>query len=357
MIHQKKMWAWLSNGLAMTSFVAFGSLNFTNRAYERAAQLFRPLVQSKEHQERIRNQVCIVTGANSGLGREIATQLCKLGCQVHMVCRSQERGQQAWEEIKRECGSNDNLHLHIADISQLDSVQKFARTFQASNQRLDVLINNAGILPLKQEFTDKEGLDMTFATNTAGPYLLCRLLLPLMEKTCNSTAHDMPRMRPRIINVSSGGAYTAKLNPNTNWWHPPPIEKFDGNAVYSQTKRQEIIFTRHLAARQQIESSASPGVLCFSAHPGWAETPGVRSSIPDFYEKFKSLFRTVQQGADGIVWLACCLEVEESGVENGSFFLDRQPQRFHLPLAFTEESEQDFQEFIRNLDALISKYY
>ncbi|EDO48057.1 predicted protein [Nematostella vectensis] len=134
----------------------------------------------------------MITGANSGIGKETARALAKSGATVHMVCRDEQRGEQARQELLQESG-NQNIYLHVLDMSQPSNVCKFARDFAASNRPLHVLVNNAGCMVNTRTITE-DGLEMNFATNTLGTYILTRELLPCLTS----------QESPRVITVSSG---------------------------------------------------------------------------------------------------------------------------------------------------------
>lgn len=127
--------------------------------------------------------------------------------------------------------------------------------------------------------------------------------------------------------------------------------KFDGTRAYSHTKRQQVHMAEYFARQH-------PNVQFHSMHPGWAETPGVKSSIPGFYDSFKSSFRTQEEGADTIVWLSISEELlsKHPNESNGSFWFDRAPARKHLPLAFTQPSDADIESMIKQLDEIAGKY-
>ena len=111
------------------------------------------------------------------------------------------------------------------------------------------------------------------------------------------------------------------------------MDPYDGTRVYSQNKRQQVVMTKKYGERH-------PGVKVWTMHPGWADTPAVRTSIPEFYEKMKDRLRSVEQGADTLVWLAVSKAAAVKH-ESGLFFQDREPVSKHLPLAWTKHSSQD----------------
>lgn len=264
-------------------------------------------------------RACLVTGATSGLGLATAKGLARQGATVHMLARNESKGKWIREGIVRRTG-NENVHLEYADLSSLASVRGFAARFLDRERRLDVLINNAGILLSERELS-VDGFELSFATNVLGPFLLNSLLVPLLEAGAPS----------RIINVSSGGMYAQKLDVEDLQFERKP---FNGVTAYAQAKRAQVILTELWA-----EKLAGSGITVNAMHPGWADTPGVRTSIPRFYRLVKRGLRTPEQGADTIVWLAVAESV--AGI-SGRFWLDRRERATHL-LPGTQSPPRDRQ--------------
>ena len=127
----------------------------------------------------MKRKICIVTGSNSGIGKETAVSLAAMGATVIMVVRDQERGEKARREIVKQTGNN-SVDLMICDLSSMDSIRHFTKEFKKKYDRLDVLVNNAGALFNKREVTS-EGFERTFAVNYLGPFLLTHELLDLLK--------------------------------------------------------------------------------------------------------------------------------------------------------------------------------
>ena len=140
----------------------------------------------------MQGKVCIVTGSNSGIGKETASALASMGATVVMAVRNQERGKKARAEIVKASG-NDGTDLMICDVSSTSSIRSFTKEFVGKYNRLDVLINNAGAVFSKRE-TTVDGFENTFAVDYLGMFLLTHELLPLLRSSAPS----------RIINLSSG---------------------------------------------------------------------------------------------------------------------------------------------------------
>jgi NAD(P)-dependent dehydrogenase (short-subunit alcohol dehydrogenase family) len=262
-------------------------------------------------------KVVLVTGATSGLGAAAAEAFAKLGARVWLVARDRGRAEAMRDQIVTRSG-NDAVEIGVCDLSRLASIREFAHDFRSRSERLDVLVNNAGVLPPERTLTD-DGIETTFATNVVGPFLLTELLLPALRASAPA----------RVINVSSGGMYTQKLHADDlNMEH----DAFDGSVAYSRTKRAEVILTEELA--RTLDGS---GVVVHSMHPGWVDTPGVRSSLPRFYRLMKPFLRTAEQGADTIVWLGAA---EEPASSTGGFWHDRRQRPTHL-LPWTHESREE----------------
>jgi NAD(P)-dependent dehydrogenase (short-subunit alcohol dehydrogenase family) len=259
---------------------------------------------------------CLVTGANSGIGFETARALADLGADVVLLCRSRERGEEAQQRIRSETG-NRRVSLELLDMSDLAAVREVgARLAQAP---VDVLIHNAGVLPDSRVET-RDGLELTFATHVAGPFLLTRLLEPRLRESSDA----------RVVWVSSGGMYTRRLSLRDPNWERR--ESYDGVIAYAETKRAQVVLAELFA-----EALAGSSVVVNAMHPGWADTPAVRSSLPRFHRVMQALLRTPAEGADTVVWLAASAPARQW---SGRFFFDREPRRTYL-VPGTRESERD----------------
>ncbi len=262
-------------------------------------------------------RVVMVTGATSGLGLAAAEGFARLGATVWLLARHQARAEQARIRVAERSGNQD-VHVGVCDLSDPRSVRLFAERFTAQARRLDVLVNNAGVLPARRTLSP-DGIETTFATNVLGPFLLTSLLLPLLERSAPA----------RIINVSSGGMYTRRIRVDDLQCERGD---FDGPTAYARAKRAQVILTEMWAKRLQRR-----GVMVHAMHPGWADTPGLKASLPLFYRLTRPLLRTPEQGADTIVWLGAA---EEPGRRTGLFWHDRRPRPTHL-LPWTHETQQE----------------
>jgi len=283
--------------------------SFDRGGYVRHAAAFDPDDLAVD----LAGRVCLVTGANSGIGLETSASLAKRGATVWMLCRDRSRGEAALREVRQRSGSR-RVHLGLLDVANPDSVRNFASAFAPA--RVDVLVHNAGVLPAKRMLSS-DGHELTLATHVLGPWRLTQALLRKLR-----TAAD-----PRVIFVSSGGMYTQRLSLDDVEWNRRP---YDGVKAYAQTKRMQVVLAHVLAADL-------PGGTVSAMHPGWADTPAVRSSLPRFWSAMRDRLRTPAEGADTVVWLAAS---EAARGRSGRFWFDRVPRSPHL-LPWTRESSAE----------------
>jgi NAD(P)-dependent dehydrogenase (short-subunit alcohol dehydrogenase family) len=284
----------------------------------------------EESQARLDGWTVLVTGAGSGIGAAACERFARAGADVHMLVRNRERGEQARAEIAASTGS-DRVFLEICDVSSMASVREFAADFLAKHAELHVLVHNAGVMPPERTLTP-EGFELTFATNVLGPFLMTKLLLPALRRGAPS----------RIINVSSGGMYSQRLDAEDLQLAG---RDYDPSAFYAHTKRAEVILTELWAERLR-----GTGVTVHSMHPGWADTPGVQSSLPRFRKFTRPLLRNAEQGADTIFWLA---SAPEPASRSGLFWHDREPRTLHR-VPWTRETPADRERLWEELEGFTS---
>lgn len=261
-------------------------------------------------------KVVLVTGAASGVGAAAAEGFARLGATVWLLGRNRERGEHARSRISEQTGS-DALRVETCDLSELRSVRRFVSGFMDQCPRLDVLVNNAGVLTGERALS-ADGIELTFATNVVGPFLLTKLLLPVLRDSAPA----------RVINVSSGGMYGQRLNDDLQ----SERGSFNGTAAYARSKWAQVVLSEMWARRLR-----GSGVVVHSMHPGWVDTPGLRDSLPGFRRFTRRLLRTPAQGADTIVWLGAA---PQSGEVTGGFWFDRARRPTHL-VPCTHESDAD----------------
>ena len=259
----------------------------------------------------------LVTGASSGLGAATCETLATSGARVEMLVRDPAKGEDVRARIAEQTGS-DRLRLWECDVSSLESVREFATRFRREAGPLSALVNNAGVMPPERRHS-ADGLELGFATNVLGPFLLTGLLLPALGAGAPS----------RVVNVSSGGMYTAKLDAaDLQLVH----RDYDPPRFYAHAKRCEVVLTELWQERL-----AGTGVTAHSMHPGWADTPGIQDSLPGFRRVMRPLLRDERQGADTIAWLCWA---PEPARRPGLFWHDRAPRATHKAPG-TRESGED----------------
>ena len=251
-------------------------------------------------------KTCLVTGANSGIGKETALGLARAGARVVLVCRNQQKGEAALADIRRETGSSA-LDLLIADMSSLASVRALAAHVEQRYPRLDVLVNNAGAA-LWEHKLSAEGIEMTVAGNHLGPALLTMKLLERLKASAPA----------RIVNVSSEAHRSARLDLNDLQY---ATRKYSGIGAYGQSKLLMNAFTFELARRLE-----GTGVTVNCLHPGVVSTniwptdaPLVARAIMGLMKPFMT---NSKRGADVSLYLAMSPDV--AGV-NGKYFVKSKP--------------------------------
>lgn len=233
-------------------------------------------------------KVVVITGANSGIGKATALDLARRGAKVYLACRDQGRGEAAQKEIITLTG-NKNVFYRPLDLCSLDSVREFAKGFLAEEQRLDVLVNNAGMVYRKYKET-KDGLEMQMSANHLGHFLLTNLLLDLLKKTAPS----------RIINISSLAHFFGKIDKRDLMSKKKTYRPFQ---IYSHTKLANVLFTRELS-RHLLNT----GVTVNAVHPGvvrteiWKIPETILGKINDALLKF--FVKTPEEGAQTMIRLA-----------------------------------------------------
>ena len=208
-------------------------------------------------------------------------------------------------EISAAAGSA--VEADLADLSSLEETAAFAARFAEDHDRLDVLVLNAGALTHSYTVTG-EGNELTFATQVLSPFLLIRALVPLLEAAAPS----------RVIVVASGGMYTEPLDVDAL---DAASATYDGTKAYARCKRAQVVL-----AEEWTRELLDTGITVNAMHPGWADTPGLRTALPGFTRVVGPLLRTSAEGADTIVWLAAAPEAVEI---SGLFFLDRRARAKH----------------------------
>jgi len=235
--------------------------------------------------------ICLVTGTTSGLGRATAVELAKLGATVVVAARDKTKGEAAVAEIKRASG-NPNLDLLVCDLSLQASTRAAAEEFQRRHERLNVLINNAAVFVGKRALT-RDGLELMFATNHLGPFLLTLLLLERLEAGAPA----------RVINVSAPSTVKPDFDDLQG------ERKFSSAQAFGASKAGNLLFTYALALRLQ-----GRGVTVNAYHPGIVRT-GLMRQAPAPMRLFTGILnifgQTPERAAEGLVQLASSNQFED----------------------------------------------
>lgn len=263
------------------------------------------------------NKIVMVTGANSGMGLATSIELARRGAHVIMVCRNEGRARIAHEEAIRQSGS-ENIEWMLGDLGDLDSIRRLANGYKSKFDVLDVLINNAGVLSLKHQFT-QQGFELQLGINHVGHFLLTNLLID----------HLLNAKQGRIVNVSSGAYKVGKIH-----FDDLALEKrYNVVTGYAQSKLANILFTKQLAVR--LKGSR---VTSNCLHPGAVMTNLGIDRKTGFgkrvYAMLRPFFLTPKEGSQSAIYLATSPEVAEV---SGEYFY-RQEMK---PLSLRANNKQD----------------
>ena len=250
-------------------------------------------------------RTALVTGATGGLGRATAESLAGLGARVILLGRDEEKLAGLRAALAESTGQ-DRFSTVVADLSSLRDVRAAGEAIRAAEDRLDVLVDNAGGI-FAERRTSADGIEASMALMAVGPFVLVSELLPLLRASQDA----------RVIAVTSGGMYTQRLD----------VGDLDGAAVdyngprfYARAKRAQVALVREWARRTR-----GSGIAFNAMHPGWARTPGLSESLPGFDRVMGPVLRTPEEGIDTVVWLATA---PRSELGNGRLYLDRRPRAF-----------------------------
>jgi NAD(P)-dependent dehydrogenase (short-subunit alcohol dehydrogenase family) len=259
--------------------------------------------------DKLHQPIMMVTGANSGIGKATALTLAKKNVRVVMVCRNQQKGEIAQKEIIKESG-NPNVDLHICDFAGLDNIRRFVDLYNTNYDRLDVLINNAAVIPQDRQET-QSGYELQFGVNHLAPFLLTNLLL---EKLKNSSI-------ARIVTVASVGHKFGKIHFDDLQFSQKPYRKL---VAYTQSKLANVIFTYELARRLQgtqvTANCLDPGHV--KSDIGVYKDGGFAQFV--FRTLLRPIHKTPEEGADTSVYLAMSAEVK--GI-TGKYFANRKMKK------------------------------
>merc|ERR1719336_1698531 len=198
--------------------------------------------------KRLDGKTVVITGANTGIGKICALEMSRRGAKVVLLCRSTDRGKAAAEEIRKE--TEGEVIFHKMDLSSLTSVRQCAEQLMNSLEKIDILLNNAGVM-VCPELRTEEGFEMQIGTNHFGHFLLTNLVMPLLKKAAPGA---------RIVNVSSLAHESGVMQWDDINWNTTPYSPIK---AYSQSKLANILFSKELARRGD-----GSGVTVYSLHPG-----------------------------------------------------------------------------------------
>ena len=282
--------------LDLTVFFSFDSYG-----YKRHKKYFN----KNQNYQSLEGKVCLITGANKGIGFYTAEALCRKGAKVYLLCRDSSRGKLAVSNL---VAKGYKAILETVDVSESESIRKFTANF--SEKKVDILIHNAGLIPNKRILTN-DNVELAFATHLLGPHLLTSSLVSKLKGG-------------RVIWITSGGMYLKKftLSKARN-----VSGKYNGISSYAYTKRGQVILADIWSAKLIKED-----IIVSSMHPGWVDTPGIRKYLPGFTNFLNNRLRSKSEGADTIIWLATS---ENVILETGKLWFDRKKVKKYL--WFTKE--------------------
>ncbi len=244
---------------------------------------------------KICEKTCLITGATSGIGKQTALALTRQGAKVIFTYRNEKKAIETQKFIESETGTKPEMYY--CDLSSFDSIRSFTEQFKSKHQRLDVLINNAGIWEPHRTLS-VDGIEMNFATNHLSPFLLTNLLLDLLIKSNPA----------RIINVASG----AHKNVEIKFDDIEMKQNFRGFKSYSQSKLGNVLFTKSLAWKL-----AEKNVSVYCLHPGVVSTD-IFKNMGKFSAGIMKLFLiSPEKGAQTSIYLATANEINSP---SGSYF-------------------------------------
>jgi NAD(P)-dependent dehydrogenase (short-subunit alcohol dehydrogenase family) len=256
----------------------------------------------------LQGKICLVTGANSGIGKATALALAQRGATVVMVCRDRARGEQARSEITT-TSRNNAVDLLLADLSSQQSIRQLVEHFQHHYTHLHVLINNAGAAFPGRRRESVDGVEMTLAVNYLAPFLLTNLLLDMLKASAPA----------RIVNVSSAAHASGSMQMDDL----QAEKRYRPMRTYPQAKLAVVLFTYELARRLQ-----GTGVTANCLHPGFVATNFAQSdggpAVRLLVKVLGSFGASPQEGAKTSIYLASSPEVE--GV-TGQYFVKSIPRR------------------------------
>ncbi|KFQ77523.1 Retinol dehydrogenase 12, partial [Phoenicopterus ruber ruber] len=256
---------------------------------------------------RLEGKVVVITGANTGIGKETARDLAQRG-KVIVACRDMAKAEAAASEIRAETG-NQQVIVKKLDLANTKSIREFAEKFLAEEKELHILINNAGVMLCPYSKT-ADGFEMHLGVNHLGHFLLTFLLLERLKQSAPA----------RIVNVSSLAHHGGRIR-----FHDLHGEKsYNRGLAYCHSKLANVLFTRELARRLQGKSQRRAEFTANAVHPGSVHSELVRHSFAMtwLWKIFSFFLKTPREGAQTSVY---CAVAEELDSVTGQYFSDCQP--------------------------------
>lgn len=318
-----------TNRISLISLTALTSFIFLTRKFYFAGGSYN------DKKTKLNGKCAIITGSNTGIGKEAAFDLARRGARVILACRDLERANKAAEEIRAKSG-NGNVVVELLDLASFDSIRKFSAKINAQEERIDLLINNAGIM-MCPKWTTKDGFEMQFGTNHLGHFLLTNLLLDKIKSSPQS----------RIVNVSSLAYKRGKMNwSDLNW-----EKSYDPNKAYGQSKLANILFTRELAKKLEgtkvTVNALHPGVVRTELTRYLSDTFGFSAVLLKymFFPLIAWFFKTVPEGTQTTLY--CALSSDLNNV-SGFYFSDCKLSQL-LPHALDDQDAKKLWEISEEL--------
>lgn len=253
----------------------------------------------------------VITGGNSGIGLAIAHEVAQRGATVCLACRDQRKAAAARDEIMRRT-PEAKVELYELDLASFDAIRRFVAAFSSRHDRLDALINNAGAVPTRQQFT-AEGFELQFGGNYLGPFLLTHLLMPLLQVAADEGG--VGRGDARIVNMASIAHTIGRIDLSTAKGRKPYLVL----PTYAQSKLGNLLFSNTLARKLPA------GITSQAMHPGGVASPLYRDIPAWQYAFIKYAFFMIGPERAGKLAADLALAPERRG-ENGGYFSIQHPR-------------------------------
>jgi dehydrogenase/reductase SDR family member 12 len=311
----------------IAAFYARFTLSFTQVGY-RVRSLGWPAAPRD-----FRNQRWLVTGASGGIGRYIALEAARAGATVVAVARSARKLAQLQADARQ--AGIAGIEAEPCDLALQSDTARLVRSIAASGRPIDVLVNNVGVL-LDDHSLTAEGRETSFTTNLLSHYMLVEGLL---------RRGGFVAGRALVINMTSGGGYNVPLG--TSFLNQTGAQGYNGTAAYGFHKRAQMVLNQYWRERYGPQ-----GCTFYVMHPGWADTDGVKRSLPRFRRILAPVLRDAASGADTALWLAAA-RPPQPGAD--SIWFDRKPRPAHV-YARTRESRETPESLVAFLERELARF-